>query len=56
WSRWGQLFFETHNSSVGWNGKYNGVAQPSGAFVYVIMFTDPDGAAVKRTGTLVLMR
>ncbi|MES2332871.1 MAG: M43 family zinc metalloprotease [Bacteroidota bacterium] len=56
WSRWGQLFFETHNSSVGWNGKYNGIAQPSGVFVYVITFTDPDGVAVKRTGTLVLIR
>ncbi|MEO7530072.1 MAG: gliding motility-associated C-terminal domain-containing protein, partial [Sediminibacterium sp.] len=56
WSRWGQLVFETHNTTVGWNGKYAGEMQPNGAYIYTFSFTDPDGFAVYRRGTFVLIR
>ncbi len=55
-SRWGQLLFETHDYSQGWNGKFNGEVQPNGAYIYFISFTDPDGFAVNKKGTLILIR
>jgi gliding motility-associated-like protein len=56
WSRWGKLVFETHDKTKGWDGRYNAEMQSSGAFVYVITFIDPDGVAVYRSGTLLLIR
>lgn len=56
WSRWGRLMFETHDKTKGWDGRYNAELQASGAFIYIISFIDPDGVAVYRRGTLVLIR
>ncbi|MES2003504.1 MAG: M43 family zinc metalloprotease [Bacteroidota bacterium] len=56
WNRWGQLLFETHNYTEGWNGTYLGQLQPNGAYVYFFSFTDPDGVGVMRKGTVVLIR
>ncbi|MES2371402.1 MAG: M43 family zinc metalloprotease [Bacteroidota bacterium] len=56
WNRWGRLFFETHDSKKGWDGRYNGVQQTTGTFIYIISFTDPDGVAVYRSGTLLLLK
>jgi gliding motility-associated-like protein len=56
YNRWGQLIFETNNSLQGWDGKYGGVPQPNGTYVYHISFTDPDGFVVDRRGTVVLIK
>jgi gliding motility-associated-like protein len=56
WSRWGQLLFETHEYNKGWNGTFLGEIQPNGTYIYQITFTDADGFAVLKKGTLVLIR
>ncbi|MEI9942905.1 MAG: M43 family zinc metalloprotease [Chitinophagaceae bacterium] len=55
-NRWGQLLFETHNSATGWNGRFQGREQPSGAYVYNIRFIDYLGRSVKKSGTVMLIK
>lgn len=57
YSRWGQLVFQTNDPSSGWNGSYNGVLQPPGAYVYTITYTDPFSAKdIFQKGLLTLIR
>jgi|GEM_PF-1338640 len=56
WNRWGQLLFETREYTKGWNGNYGGRPEPAGTYVYLITFTDMNGATVIKKGTLVLIR
>jgi gliding motility-associated-like protein len=56
YSRWGQLMFETHDATKGWNGKLSGELQQSGTYIYLITLIDPDGVLVVKKGTLVLIR
>jgi gliding motility-associated-like protein len=53
YNRYGQLIFHVKNSISPWDGKYNGVAQPAAAYVYVV-----DIKEEKRIlkGTLILVR
>lgn len=37
-NRWGQLIWESHDASVGWDGTYNGEMVPSGSYVWKIEF------------------
>jgi gliding motility-associated-like protein len=37
YNRWGEKIFETSSlEGRGWDGRYNGVPQPMGVFVYTI--------------------
>jgi gliding motility-associated-like protein len=60
-NRWGGAVHDS-NLSPGWNGSFNGVAQPVGTYVYSITFTYPDinngGQMVDKmfTGTVSLIR
>ncbi|MCW3087587.1 MAG: type sorting protein [Sediminibacterium sp.] len=56
YNRWGQLLFTTNETGKGWNGVFNGVAQPAGAYVYQARGFDFLGSAVYRKGTIVLIR
>jgi gliding motility-associated-like protein len=56
YNRWGQLLFSTTTLGKGWDGIYNGVAQPSGAYVFTTEGTDFMGKTVVRKGTSVLIR
>lgn len=55
YNRWGNLIFHTNNSSDCWDGTYNAVQQPSGAYVYQIRAKTICGN-VYRKGTVVLIR
>jgi gliding motility-associated-like protein len=55
YNRWGTLVFTTKNPSDCWDGTFNGVQQPAGAYVYVIKAVTPCGPVV-RTGTVMLLR
>lgn len=35
-NRWGELIFESHNSSVGWDGTYNGKISQEGTYMWKI--------------------
>ena len=39
-NRWGELLFETNNSSVGWDGTYAGQLAPDGVYIYQVVFKE----------------
>jgi gliding motility-associated-like protein len=56
YNRWGQMVFSTNDASRGWDGTFNGLAQPSGTYVYQAQGLDFKGSSIFRKGTLVLIR
>jgi gliding motility-associated-like protein len=57
YNRWGQLVFFTKDKMKCWDGKFKGVQQPSGVFVYQIRAKSPcSSESVYKKGTLVLIR
>ena len=57
YNRYGNLIFETTNWQKKWDGKINGVLQPSGVYVWLLNYTDIDtGKQIFQKGTTVLIR
>ena len=57
YNRWGQEIFATTNiDGRGWDGKFNGVDQPEGVFVYIIEGTFRDGQKESHKGNVTLVR
>ena len=57
YNRWGALIFETNAvEGQGWDGKYNGVAQPEEVYIYVIDAKFKDGKKEHHTGNITLIR
>ncbi len=56
YNRWGSKIFETTNWQAGWDGTYNGAAQPAGVYVYVVELRKVSGEAVVQTGNVTLLR
>lgn len=56
YNRWGNLVYQTNNPDEGWDGIYNGEYSPQGVYVYELKFTNPDGSAYFKAGTVFLMR
>lgn len=56
YNRWGQLLFSTSQQGIGWDGRFNGVAQGSGTYVFVTQGKDIYGKTLFRKGTAVLIR
>jgi gliding motility-associated-like protein len=38
YNRWGELIFESYDTTVGWDGTYNGTIVQEGAYVWVLQF------------------
>lgn len=56
-NRWGeQVFFTANTNGRGWDGNFNGQAQPAGVYVYQINVTYKDGSSEKYQGNVTLMR
>lgn len=56
-NRSGAMLFLTENVSVGWDGTANGVAQPTGAYVWEVEFENPVTHRVeRRKGAVILVR
>lgn len=56
-SRWGQKIFETtQTNGRGWDGKFNGVDQPSGVYIYLIKVAFRNGASESYQGNVTLLR
>ncbi len=53
YNRWGQVVFQTKNTYIPWDGKYKGLPQPAGVYVYVI---DLKLGGKPLKGTLMLIR
>ena len=57
YDRWGELVFQTTSiDGRGWDGKFNGVDQPNGVFVYNIDATFIDGQKEHHQGNVTLLR
>ena len=55
-NRYGELVFETHELGKGWDGRYKGVMQNTGNFVWWIKGTDRKGDVKLLKGNVVLIR
>jgi gliding motility-associated-like protein len=56
-NRWGQLIFETlQPEGRGWDGKFNGVNQPTGVYIYLIKVSFTNGASESYQGNVTLIR
>jgi gliding motility-associated-like protein len=55
-NRWGQQVFSTEDPQTGWDGKFNGVDQPTGVYGYMIKVAIPDGSTRFYKGDVTLMR
>ncbi|MBW8683792.1 Ig-like domain-containing protein [Chitinophaga rhizophila] len=55
-NQWGEKIFESNNQQLGWDGTYQGKAQPSGVYIYICKLRLADGTSIERKGTLNLLR
>jgi gliding motility-associated-like protein len=55
-NRWGQQVYKSTNASEGWDGKYKGVDQPSGMYVYILSYSDEVAGKTTQKGTVTLIR
>jgi len=56
-NRSGAMLFSTENVGVGWDGTIDGIAQPAGAYVWVVEFENPVSRRVEqRKGVVILVR
>ena len=56
YNRNGLLLFQTNIWLKGWDGKYNGMSQPIGTYVWLIKGVDKRGNVIEKKGTVVLIR
>ncbi len=56
YNRYGQQIFASSDIGRGWDGKYGGLPQPGGAYVWIISFVDIDGENKSLQGTVLLLR
>jgi gliding motility-associated-like protein len=56
YNRWGQMVFSTLNSSTGWDGKINGIDQPTGTFIWMAEAVDFKGNLISRKGVVTIVR
>lgn len=58
YNRYGQTMYEqqTCNRNIGWDGKFKGVAQNAGAYVYYWRAVDYTGKTITGKGTVVLLK
>lgn len=55
-NRWGQLLFQTNDPDMGWDGRYQGLPQPMGVYVYTLETLFTNGTRKVRSGNLTLIR
>lgn len=55
-NRWGVKVFETSNLEEGWDGRWNGEAQPMGVYVYSIEAIMDNGTPYNKQGNITLIR
>ncbi len=56
YNRWGQLVYESTDSSAGWDGTYKGQPQASEVYSYFVSITFKNGQQTAKTGTVTLIR
>ncbi len=56
YDQWGLLIFTSESQSVGWDGKYKGVDQPEGNYVFIFNGINTSNEPVKEQGLITLIR
>jgi gliding motility-associated-like protein len=56
YNRWGQLVFTTTTPGAGWDGKYKGLPQPTGVYIYFLEMEGLAGQRLDQKGTVTLIR
>jgi gliding motility-associated-like protein len=57
YNRYGQLVFASTNPAKGWDGNLNNQPQPSGTYVWELVYKDSiTGKTTQKTGTIILIR
>jgi len=56
YNRWGTKVFETTDIDKGWNGQFNGEAQPMGVYIYTVEGTTNKGNPFVKQGNVTLVR
>ncbi|MFY8004917.1 MAG: PKD domain-containing protein, partial [Chitinophagaceae bacterium] len=56
YNRWGVLVFQSTDRNKGWDGTYNGVAQPMDVYTYIIEAVFTDNTKLTKTGDITLLR
>ena len=56
-NRWGELIYETTNSTDGWDGTFKERQQPLGSYVYYLRLRNTVNNRIEKyTGTVTLIR
>jgi len=56
YNKWGQLVFESNNTSIGWDGTFKGEPQALGNYVWIGQGIDNNGRIVNQHGQVLLIR
>ncbi|HQQ94318.1 MAG TPA: PKD domain-containing protein [Bacteroidia bacterium] len=56
YNNWGELLFETNDQTLGWDGKWNGVDQPVGVYLWTFVVDMYNNRQVRKTGDVTLIR
>jgi gliding motility-associated-like protein len=56
YNRWGQCLFTTTDPGKGWDGKYNGILQDTGVYVWVCTYQLDGENAKSEKGTVTLIK
>lgn len=55
-NRWGQVVFSTTTLHDGWDGRFKGIEQHSGAYIWMAEGISTDGQKITKKGTVTLIR
>jgi gliding motility-associated-like protein len=55
-NRWGQLLFSTNTLNKGWDGRFTGLEQPGGVYVWMVEGVTMDNKKITKKGTVTLIR
>ena len=56
YNRWGHIMFNSTTLYQGWDGKFQGVLQPSGVYVFMAEGVDKNGNTITKKGTITLIK
>ena len=55
-NRWGRVMYETSDARMGWDGRYEGEAQPTGTYFYYAKYRCANGEDFEQKGEITLVR
>lgn len=55
-NRWGSLVFRSTTAGEGWDGKFKGLDQNPGVYIWILEFIDGDSKPVREKGTVTIIR